>query len=125
MAVAKKFTATIASLPSPIGGWNARDSLANMQPINAVQLTNWFPTPTDVTLRKGYTKISTGILGTVETLMNYAGATTQKLFAVANGVIYDTSTSTATSVFTGLANSRFQYVNINTEIGRASCRERV
>jgi len=113
----KKFTATTASLPSPIGGWNARDSLANMSPTDAVQLTNWFPTPTDVTLRKGYTKISTGITGTVETLMNYAGVSSQKLFAVAGGVIYDTSTSTATSVFTGLSNSRFQFVNITTAGG--------
>ena len=117
LSQAKKFTANTASLPSPIGGWNARDSLANMSPTDAVQLTNWFPTPTDVTLRKGYTKISTGITGTVETLMNYAGVSFQRLFAIAGGVIYDTSTSTATSVFTGLSNSRFQFVNVTTAGG--------
>jgi hypothetical protein len=117
LSPSKKFTANTASLPSPIGGWNARDSLANMAPTDAVQLTNWFPTPTDVSLRKGYTKISTGITGTVETLMNYAGVSFQKLFAVANGVIYDTSTSVATSVFTGLSNSRFQFSNITTAGG--------
>ena len=117
LSPSKKFTANTASLPSPIGGWNARDSLANMAPTDAVQLTNWFPTPTDVTLRKGYTKSSTGITGTVETLMNYAGVTFQKLFAVANGVIYDASTSVATSVFTGLSNSRFQFINITTAGG--------
>ncbi|MEI6590348.1 MAG: hypothetical protein WCO38_10445, partial [Verrucomicrobiota bacterium] len=54
MAVAKKFTATTTSVPAPIGGWNGRDSLANMQPLDAVQLVNWYPTPTDVTMRKGY-----------------------------------------------------------------------
>jgi hypothetical protein len=53
MAVAKKQTALTASLPAPIGGWNARDSLAEMQPLDAVQMNNFFPTPTDVTLRKG------------------------------------------------------------------------
>jgi hypothetical protein len=52
---AKQNTAKTASVPAPIGGWNARDSLANMQPMDAVQLVNWFPTPTDVTMRKGYT----------------------------------------------------------------------
>ena len=117
MPVAKKFTAKTTSLPSPIGGWNARDSLANMQPTDAVTLTNWFPTPTDVTLRKGYTKYSTGITGEVQSLMNFAGPSTQKLFAVANGVIYDCSTDPATSVFTGLSNSKFQHVNVTTAGG--------
>jgi len=55
---AKQNTAMTASVPAPIGGWNARDSLAQMSPTDAVQLVNWFPTPTDVTLRKGYTKVS-------------------------------------------------------------------
>ena len=117
MPVAKKFTAKTTSLPSPIGGWNARDSLANMQPTDAVTLTNWFPTPTDVTLRKGYTKYSTGITGEVQSLMNFAGPSTQKLFAVANGTIYDCSTDPATSVFTGLSNSKFQHVNVTTAGG--------
>lgn len=54
----KKFNAKTASVPAPIGGWNGRDSLAQMSPTDAVQLINWFPTPTDVTLRKGYTQVS-------------------------------------------------------------------
>ena len=58
MPVAKKFTATTTSVPAPIGGWNGRDSLANMQPLDAVQLINWYPTPTDVTMRKGYDVVS-------------------------------------------------------------------
>jgi hypothetical protein len=118
MAVSKKFTATTTSLASPIGGWNARDSLAEMQPLDAVQLVNFFPTPTDVTLRKGYSKASTGITGNVETLMNYANADgTNTLFAIAGGVIYNASTSTATSVLTGLTNSRFQHCMISTDGG--------
>jgi hypothetical protein len=118
MAVAKKFTASVASLASPIGGWNARDSLAEMNPLDAVQLINFFPTPSDVTLRKGFTKTSTGITGNVQTLMNYANQDgTNTLFAVANGVIYNASTSTATSVFTGLTNSKFQQCMISTDGG--------
>jgi hypothetical protein len=118
MPVPKKFTAMTASLASPIGGWNARDSLAEMQPLDAVQLINFYPTPTDVQLRKGYSKKSTGITGNVETLMNYANADgTNTLFAIAGGVIYNASTSTATSVLTGLTNSRFQHCMISTEGG--------
>jgi hypothetical protein len=55
---AKQNTASTTSIPSPIGGWNARDSLAQMAPTDAVELVNWYPTPTDVTLRKGYTQTS-------------------------------------------------------------------
>ena len=61
------------SIPAPIGGLNARDSLAAMAPTDAVQMINWYPTPSDVLLRKGYTKHSTGLTNTVESLMNYAG----------------------------------------------------
>jgi hypothetical protein len=119
MAVAKRFTAKTTSLASPIGGWNARDSLAEMNPLDAVQLVNFFPTPTDVTLRKGYTKFSTGISGNVETLMNYANKDgTNTLFAIAGGTIYNASTSTATSVLTGLGNSKFQHCMITTNGGQ-------
>jgi hypothetical protein len=117
MAVAKKFTAKTSSLPAPIGGWNARDSLAEMSPLDAVTLTNWFPTPTDVTLRKGYTKYSTGITGEVNSLMNYAGPSTQTLFAAAGSSIYNCNTSTASTVVTGLTNSKFQHVNVTTAGG--------
>lgn len=118
MPVPKKFTARTTSLASPIGGWNARDSLAEMQPLDAVQLVNFFPTPSDVTLRKGFSQASTGITGNVETLMNYAGYDgVNTLFAVAGGVIYNASTSVATSVFTGLSNSKFQHCMISTDGG--------
>jgi hypothetical protein len=111
-------TATTTSLAAPIGGWNARDSLANMQPLDAVQLVNLFPTPTDVTLRQGYTKYSTGISGQVNSLMNYNGATTQTLFAVSSANrIYRCDSPTATSVYTNITNSKFQHVNVSTQGG--------
>lgn len=116
MAIAQKRSAVTASMPSPIGGWNARDSLAEMSPMDAVQLVNFFPTPSDVMLRKGYTKKSIGISGTVESLMNYAGTTNQTLFAAAGTTIYET-TATATAKVTGLTNARFQHVNISTAGG--------
>jgi hypothetical protein len=193
---AKRFTANTASITSPIGGWNARDSIAQMPPTDAVTLTNLFPTPTDVQLRKGYTRYSqlttaTGvqtissithvghtatlttasahglsdndivsIIGTtpaeysgifsvmvtgastftyemlttpsgnatvvgtyrigintpINTLMNYAGVTTQQIFAAAGTSIYDCDTQTAAQVFT-IANDKFQYVNFSNESG--------
>jgi hypothetical protein len=107
----KQNTAKTASVPAPIGGWNGRDSLANMQPMDAVQMVNWYPTPTDVTMRKGYTKSSTGITGAVNTLMNYPTTSGYKLFAVASTRIWDATSSTATQVYSSLTSDKLQYVN--------------
>ena len=46
-------TARVASIPAPVGGWNARDSLANMAPTDAVVLENMFPNVSNVVLRGG------------------------------------------------------------------------
>jgi hypothetical protein len=117
MAFPQKRNAVTASVPAPLGGWNARDSLAEMNPIDAVEMVNFFPTPTDILMRKGYTQHSGGFTGSADTVMNYAGPTSQTLFAVANNVIYNTATSTATSVYTGLSNSRFQHANFTNSAG--------
>lgn len=117
MAVAKGRTAVTASLPSPIGGWNARDSLAEMNPLDAVQMVNFFPTPTDVTLRKGYTKTSTGITGAVLALMNYSSPSVNKMFGSNATIIYDVSTSTATSSLTGNTDGKWIHTMLTTAGG--------
>jgi hypothetical protein len=117
MAVAKKFSALTASLPSPIGGWNARDSLAEMQPLDAVQMVNFFPTPTDVTMRKGYTRSSTGIAGAVNALMSYSSPSGTTLFASTDSIIYDASTSTATVSLTGITNGKWIHSMLTTAGG--------
>lgn len=119
MAVPQQRRAVTTSLPAPIGGWNARDSVAEMNPMDAVQMVNFFPTPSDVTLRKGYTKTCTGITGEVQTLMNYSSPTTQKLFGCnANGDILDVSGSSPVSAFpVSLGNGKLQHQNITTAGG--------
>jgi hypothetical protein len=118
MAVAKKRSAVTASVPSPIGGWNARDTIAEMNPLDAVVLNNFYPTPSKIQLRKGYTEYATGITGQVDTLMQYSGGSTSKFFAAAGSVIYDVSTAgAATSVVTGQGSDRWQYVNASTAGG--------
>jgi hypothetical protein len=69
-----------------------------------------------VQLRKGYSKYSIGITGQVNTVMNYAGANTQKLFAAAGTAIYNCDTATATNVYT-ISNDKIQYVNISNSGG--------
>jgi hypothetical protein len=113
MAVSKPQTALTTSITAPIGGWNARDSVSAMPPTDAVTLTNLYPTPTDVVLRKGFSKRSIGITGYVNSLMNYAGANTQKLFAAAGTSIYNADTPTATVVH-AITNDKLQHINIST-----------
>lgn len=117
MLPAQRRSAVTASMAAPIGGWNARDSLAEMNPLDAVELVNWFPTPSDLTLRKGYTKSSTGITGNVETVLNYQAPTGATRFAAAGTKIYNASVDPATEAVTGLSNARWQYVNMSTAGG--------
>lgn len=114
---AKQRTASTASIPAPIGGWNARDSVAEMNPLDAVVLNNWFPTPADIQLRKGYSVKSSGFSGNANSLMNYAGSTSQTLFAAASNKVYNVEASTAVEVATGFGNDKFQHVNISTAGG--------
>jgi hypothetical protein len=109
----------VASLPAPVGGWNARDALANMAPTDAVTLDNLFPGVSSVSLRGGWQPHATGISGQVETLMTYNGGATDKMFAIAQGSIYDVTTAGAVgaAAVSGLTNSRWEYVNITTAGG--------
>lgn len=109
----------ITGLPAPIGGWNARDSVAEMPETDAVSLTNWFPTTTECRLRLGYTNYSTGLPGQVETIFAYAGGATDKLFGVSGTAIYDCTAGGAVgaAVVSGLTNARFQYINNATAGG--------
>jgi len=119
MALISRAKSRSVSVTAPVGGWNARDSLADMPPADAVIMLNWFPLTTEVTLRKGYTEWATGISGQVESLFVYAGSTTNELFAAAGGSFYDVTATGAVgaAVVTGTSNSRWQYVNISTTGG--------
>ena len=196
MAQPQGRTAVTASVSSPIGGWNARDSIAEMPPLDAVILNNLYPTPTDVQLRLGYTKASVlttttgvqtissitvsgitatlttavahglstgatvsitgatpagfngvytitvtsstvftykpiavpagnatvvgvyaiGITTPINSLMNYAGTSTQDLFAAAGTTIYDVSGPVAVASHT-ITNDKMQTVQITTAGG--------
>lgn len=112
--------AVTQSIPAPTGGWNARDSLGDMDPLDAPILDNWFPGTADCMMRLGSTQFVTGVGGQVESLMPYSSGTATKLFAArANGNIYETSTqgTAGTALVTGLTNGRFQFVNITTSAG--------
>ena len=129
---AKQNTAKTASVPSPIGGWNARDSLANMSPTDAVQLVNWFPTPTDVTMRKGYSVASILTTSTgVKTIssITYSGTTATLTTATAHGLttgVYVSISGTTPAAYSGVfkitvtSTTKFTYTMASTPAGNAT-----
>ena len=123
MAVSRRLVqraaANVASLPSPVGGWNARDSFANMAPTDAVQLDNYFPGVSNVALRGGYVKHATGFPDDVETLMTYSGGTSDQLWAVSDGKFYNATSAGAigAAAVSGLTNSKWEYTNVTTAGG--------
>jgi hypothetical protein len=85
-----------SSLSSPIKGWNTRDALDAMDPLDAVQLDNFFPDASGVSVRNGYQTYATGLgSGSVKTLAEYFSGTRRKFLAAASGAIYDVSASGA------------------------------
>jgi hypothetical protein len=114
--IPRQQSAQTVTVAAPIGGWNARDALGAMDPLDAVTLQNFWPGTNSVILRNGYTKHATGLPAEVQTLMAYSSGTSNKLFAVSDGKIYDATSAGAvgSAAVTGLTNSKFQYVNITT-----------
>lgn len=108
------------SIPAPVGGWNARDSAANMSELDATIMLNWFPETNDIRVRKGWADHVTGITGQVESLMAYNKPDgTQTLFAAAGSVFKDVTSAGAVGadVVTGLTNARWQSANFTVSDG--------
>ena len=111
--------ATSVSLPAPVGGWNDRDSLADMDKADAVTLVNLLPGTTSVNVRDGFSRFSTGYSTVVDTLIAYSGGATNKLKAISGGSAYEITAGGAIGAaeLSGLTNSRWQYINIATAGG--------
>ena len=84
------------SYPAPVGGWNARDSLAAMKPNQAIVLDNWFPKTSYCEIRGGYSSHATGATGSIKTLAAYnAMSGTNKMFAATASGVYETTSAGA------------------------------
>lgn len=109
-----------AELPAPVGGLNARDSIAQMGPVDAVILTNYVCATTDVALRDGYANFATGLPGLVRSLLVYnAPNGGQKMFAASGSNIYEVTSGGAVgaAVVTGLGSDKWQQINFATSGG--------
>ena len=111
----RRQNAKTVTVTAPVGGWNARDPLAEMKPSDAVILDNWFCTPTELKVRKGYSNWATGLDGNVTSLIDYDNAAgANYLFAATDtGKVYDVTAPGAVGapVITGLSiSARWQHV---------------
>lgn len=114
-------TARGKSIPAPIEGLDAVTPLSAMAETRAITLDNLFPQPGYLEIRRGHrTHADTGAAA-VESLMGYHATSeaNDKLFAATSTSIFDvTVTASVSSAVTGLANARWQHVNIATSGGQ-------
>jgi len=86
----------IKNFPSPIGGLNATDSIADMKPTEAIILNNWFPRPSYVEIRGGSSSHATGMTGNGKTLAVHNGISgTNKMFCATASGVYDVTSAGA------------------------------
>lgn len=106
------------NVPAPTGGLNARDAYTDMDPKDAVGLTNVFPEANYVAVRKGFAPSTTGLNSQVNTLLVWNGLTGRdKIFGAAGSAIWDANNATGTAVVTGLSNSKWQWTNLENAGG--------
>lgn len=111
--------ATRGNIPAPIGGWNTRDALSLMPPIDAITLDNWFPQVGSVKSRRGSEEFATGFGSNVETITSLnAGGTITRLAAASDKIFTwtDVLGGTGTQIGSGFTNARWQTVNMNDSV---------
>ena len=120
---AKQKVANIVSIPAPIGGWNVRDPLPAMEPIFAPVLDNVFCLPSEIQIRKGYTKWAE-FTGICETIVDYDAANGEELLiACVNDdgdcSMLDVSTRgiEPTVLVSGLTSAEFKHCHFATSGG--------
>lgn len=99
--------------PPPIGGWNARDPEAIMDERDAVQLDNWFPGESEVSVRPGYEDFVVTGMGSqpIETLAPFNSGGINKLLSCTGGNIYEIASGTASSSLkSGISRDDWQWV---------------
>jgi hypothetical protein len=90
--------ASLATVPSPIGGLNFADPISNMPLSDALILTNWIPKRTGVDLRNGYQYITDPVGDDIGSIFPYNASdpANNKLFAAYGGSIWDITDGTPT-----------------------------
>ena len=120
---AKQKVSNIVSIPAPIGGWNVRDPLPNMEPIYAPVLDNVFCLPSEIQIRKGYTKWAE-FDGVCRTIVDYDAASGEELLiaCVENDtdcrlLNIDAPTTSPAVLVSGLTSAEFRHCHFATSGG--------
>lgn len=104
------------SMPAPVGGWNARDSLAQMAPRDALILDNFFPNTTDVEFRQGSASEASVTSGeSIQTLMGLANQDGSfKRFAASQTGIWNITAGGAIGAVDSAATSgKWEHTQVN------------
>jgi len=101
------------TIPAPVGGWNARDSLAEMKPNEAVTLLNWMPGTSYCEIRGGTSNHTVGLNSIGKTLAVYNALNgTNKMYCSTATRVYDvTSAGTVTENYLSLAGGAGNYAS--------------
>lgn len=116
----KQRTASIVSVPAPTLGISDTQNLANMDPMFALDMVNFFPLDRSLRVRNGYREWTTGVVGTVKTLMSYnvfSGSDT--LWAAADSGIYGiTGPGVVGPPVTAITDGYMSWVNFSNVAGQ-------
>ena len=102
----------VQPLQCPTKGWYVGTNVADAPEGSALILDNAFPKLDDVRMRGGSLAFATGMQFPVQSLVPYRNGSADRLFAVANGAIYDVSSagSVGAPLVSGLSGSLMQPV---------------
>jgi hypothetical protein len=102
--------ASVGTFAAPTGGWDSSSPLAAIPKDRAVQLKNWFPTPSDVEVRKGWARHGWDI-GSNVVVISSVNTGTDTLTSNAHGLTDGENVKVyGADVPAGLATNRDYYV---------------
>lgn len=95
--------AVTRTLAAPIGGWNTRDALPEMDPRFAPVMDNWFPDSDGVKLRAG-SRVQSAVTNELpKRLASLEAGAVSKLVAFSASKIWDVTTDPGTTIGTGFS----------------------
>ena len=112
--------AQVATVPAPVGGINAYNSLASMPETDAIALVNLFPQDYGLYLRKGFRRHATGMPDNVNTLATFSQSSgADLLFAFSGYGLYEVSVPAGgyTAKVIGLTSSEWHFTNFANSAG--------
>jgi hypothetical protein len=109
----------VFSQAPPVGGWNTRDDISDMDPRDAAYLENWFPDTTAVRVRKGcrYEDIVFGLTG-FQTMAEFNSEQETALICCADGrvAIHNDSIATLDKIIADdFVRDEWQVINVNNQ----------